>query len=58
MMENKEIEVLHKINKQVSEIMINLNSLVKDLSELTNIVFDKTIDSLDDEIKLHSHMVV
>lgn len=60
MMENKEIEILHRINKGLSVLMVDLNEVVKDISLLTELVYNREIENIPTEnnnvIKLHSHM--
>ena len=54
----REIELLHKTNKDLGELLNNLNILVADISALTEVVYDREIQRCDGEIdiKLHSHM--
>ena len=64
MMESsKEIEIMHKINEGMSILMRDLSSVVDDITELTQLLYNKEIEKLDKEIeqtntniKLHSHM--
>ena len=55
MMENNEIQMLHNINKQVTVLIEDFNKLVGIISELTNMVYDREIESVNG-IKLRSHM--
>ena len=57
-MENNEIEILHRLNKNMSILIANFNELVNDISKLTEIIYNKEIDNLNKEkdIRLHSHM--
>lgn len=58
MMENNEIQVLHRINKRMAMLIADFNSIVNDLSELTQMIYDREIEILneDREFKLRSHM--
>ena len=58
MMGNKEIIMLHNINKTVATLMQDFNDLVKELSTLTEMIYDREIEKCNDEIdiKLQSHM--
>ena len=57
-MGNNEIEILHRLNKNMSILIANFNELVNDISKLTEIIYNKEIDNLNKEkdIRLHSHM--
>lgn len=64
MMENNEIiQTLHKVNTEMKVLMQDLSEVIDNLSKLTELVYDKEIKKLDDEInnintniKLRSHM--
>lgn len=66
MMENnnsKEIQALHKINEGMKILMNDLSNVIKNLSELTELIYNREIDALDKEIeqtktniKLRSYM--
>ena len=57
-MENNEIKMLTEINKKVQNLISDFNSLVNDISVLSQMVYDREIQKCDDEIdiKLRSHM--
>ena len=61
MTESKEIQVLHKVNTGMRVLMDNLTDVISNLSELTELLYNKEMDKVDKEIeniniKLHSHM--
>lgn len=64
MMESNEtIQALHKVNTGMKVLMQDLSEVINNLSKLTELVYDKEIEKLDDEIndineniKLRSHM--
>lgn len=66
-MENKskEIQALHKLNENMHVLMDAFKVVISNISELTEIIYDKEISKIDNEIKninnienikLHSHM--
>jgi hypothetical protein len=66
-MENKskEIQALHKLNENMYVLMDALKVVISNVSELTEIIYNKEISKIDNEIKninnienikLHSHM--
>ena len=64
MMESNEtIQALHKVNTGMKVLMQDLSEVINNLSKLTELIYDKEIGKLDDEIndineniKLRSHM--
>ena len=58
MMESKEIEMITRINKDIQNLISDLNIVVADLGILSQLVYDKEISKCDEEIdiKLRSHM--
>ena len=60
MMESNDIRVLHRLNKNMQTLISDLNVVVADISELTELLYNREIENMDDEheIKLCSHMRV
>ena len=58
MMESKDVLAIHKLNKDMQELIYNLNVVVNDISMLTEIVYEREIEQCDNDIdiKLRSHM--
>ena len=64
MMESNEIiQALHKVNEGMIILMNDLSDVIQNLSKLTELIYDKEIAKLDNEInsinaniKLRSHM--
>lgn len=57
-MENREIMLIHELNKQIGVLVSDLNVIVNTLSELSKAVYDREIEKCSNEIdiKLKSHM--
>ena len=57
-MESNEIRMLHKINRDMQNVIASLNIVVADMATLTEIVYDREMSKCNDEIdiKLQSHM--
>ena len=55
---SKELEILTRLNKDMQNLITDLNIVVGDLSILSQMVYDKEIKRCDDtvDIKLQSHM--
>ena len=57
MMGNKEIEMVTRINKDIQNLISDLNIIVVDMGILSQLIYDNEISRCDeDEIKLRSHM--
>ena len=59
MMGNKEIEMVTRINKDIQNLITDLNIVVADMGILSQLIYDSEIARCGDnehEIKLHSHM--
>ena len=60
MTENNEIiQTLHKVNTGMRVLMNDLSEVVDNVSKLTQLIYDREIEKIDDEledIKLRSHM--
>jgi hypothetical protein len=61
-MENsKEIQLMHSINEGMSKLMRDLSAVIDNISALTELIYNREIDTIDKEIeqtniKLRSHM--
>ena len=58
-MANKEIEMVTRINKDIQNLISDLNIVVADLGILSQLIYDKEVSKCDNEledIKLRSHM--
>ena len=55
---NNEIRILHKIHKDMQNVVTSLNIVIADMATLTEIVYDREMSKCNDDldIKLHSHM--
>ena len=59
MMESKEIEMVTRINKDIQNLISDLNIIVADMGILSQLIYENEISRCDEdehEIKLHSHM--
>lgn len=59
MMGNKEIEMVMRINKDIQNLITDLNVVVADMGILSQMIYDNEISRCDKdehEIKLLSHM--
>ena len=57
-MESNEIRILHKINRDMQNVIASLNIVIADMATLTEVVYDREMSKCNDEldIKLRSHM--
>lgn len=57
-MESNEIRILHKINRDMQNVIASLNIVIADMATLTEAVYDREMAKCNDEldIKLRSHM--
>ena len=56
MMENKEIELVKILHQNIRTLTNDLSIVIDNLSQLSNLIYDREINKLDEEIKLISHM--
>lgn len=60
MMGNKEIEMITRINKDIQNLISDMNIIVADMGILSQLIYDSEISRCDcdneNEIKLRSHM--
>ncbi len=58
MMGSKEIEMVTRINKDIQNLISDLNIVVADMSILSQLIFQNEIERCDNDvdIKLRSHM--
>ena len=58
MMESNEIRILHKINRDMQNVIASLNIVIADMATLTEVVYDREMAKCNDnlDIKLQSHM--
>ena len=58
-MGSKEIEMVTRINKDIQNLISDLNIIVADMGILSQLIYEKEISRCDEdehEIKLRSHM--
>ena len=59
MMGNKEIEMVTRINKDIQNLISDLNIIVADMGILSQLIYDNEISRCDEDehkVKLLSHM--
>ena len=59
MMESKEIEMVTRLNKDIQNLISDLNIIVADMGILSQLIYDNEISRCNEdehEIKLRSHM--